>query len=325
MCTKSRSLTFCILIVVRQNLLLSLSFKDSAAPTRRNRMAAKCDAVIGNVVMLVAAESNVQKSAMRCPSCLALVDSGNRFCGQCGTRLTDAPVVANGLTGAERRQVTVMFYDLVGSTALATHADPEDFREAIAGFHRVVAAAVEPFGAFVGAHVGDGGIIYFGYPKAQEDAAERAALAGLRLVEAVQGLVLPGGHPGAARVGIATGEGVVGRLEDGDAGNTAVGRVTSLAARLQAVARPGTVVVGDATRRLIGKLFRLDNLGTVEAKGFAGGVRAWRILGPGKRNRFDALHDSNVPLVGRALELARGTCDRRAGGWEIATRLGFHP
>ncbi|UAB79377.1 AAA family ATPase [Erythrobacter sp. SCSIO 43205] len=199
----------------------------------------------------------------------------------------------------ERRQITVLFYDLVGSTKLSTSVEPEDFREAISNFHNVASAAVQPFDAYVGAHVGDGGIIYFGYPVASEDAAECAVLSGLALIDAVSKITLPNGEKAKARVGIATGTSIVGRIEEGDTGNSAVGQVTSLAARLQSYAKANQCVIAERTRRLVGGLFQLEDLGIIDAKGFAENVRAFGVIARSQQDRFRALRGGNIPLIGR--------------------------
>jgi class 3 adenylate cyclase len=216
---------------------------------------------------------------MGCEKCEGERLKGHKFCSECGTRLVPAaPSPAEG-SRTERRQLTVLFYDMVGSTELSAALEPEDFRDAIANFHAVAAEAVSPYDAFIGAHVGDGGIIYFGYPVAREDAAECAVLSGLALIDAASRITLPNGKPARVRVGIATGTVVVGRIEDGDAGNSAVGQVTSLAARLQSGAQPNQCVISNRTQRLVGELFQTEALGMVDAKGFAGGVEAFAVLG----------------------------------------------
>lgn len=259
---------------------------------------------------------------MNCARCSATIAADSRFCAQCGARIA-APVPAAEIAAmgnaVERRQLTIMFYDLVGSTALAIRTDPEDFHDTIDRFHRAVVAAVEPYGARVGARVGDGGIVYFGYPLAQEDAAECAVLAGLAAVEAAAGVALPDGGRAQVRIGVATGHVVVGRLDEGNDGNAAVGRVTSLVARLQTVAPAGRVAIAEATRRLLGSLFTLDDMGVVEAKGFADPVRGWLVVGRATENRFAALGCGDTsPLIGREHERAR----LEAAWREVATSGG---
>ncbi|WP_152553503.1 ATP-binding protein [Erythrobacter longus] len=235
---------------------------------------------------------------MGCEQCDSESLKGHKFCSNCGTKLAAASA-QNSKPETERRQITVLFYDLVGSTQLSTSVEPEDFRDAIANFHNVASAAVRPFDAFVGAHVGDGGIIYFGYPVAREDAAECAILSGLALTEAVSQITLPNGEKAQARVGIATGTSIVGRIEEGDTGNSAVGKVTSLAARLQSYAKPGQCVIAERTRRLVGGLFKLEDLGIIEAKGFTDDVHAFGVVSRQETDRFRALRGSGPELIGR--------------------------
>jgi class 3 adenylate cyclase len=154
--------------------------------------------------------------------------------------------------GAERRQLTVMFCDLVGSTALSARLDPEDLREIIGAYHRCCANMVERNGGFVAKYMGDGVLAYFGYPRAHEHDAERAVQAGLALVEAAPKLVTAAGSPLHVRVGIATGVVVVGDLTgSGEAQERGVvGQTPNLAVRLQGIAEPGGVIIAEATRRL---------------------------------------------------------------------------
>jgi class 3 adenylate cyclase len=171
---------------------------------------------------------------------------------------------------AERRQVTVMFSDLVGSTALSARMDPEDLREVISGYQKCVADTVGRFGGFVAKYMGDGVLIYFGYPQAHEDDAERAVRAGLELVAKTHA-------PLQTRLGIGTGLVVVGDLiGSGSSQEQAiVGETPNLAARLQGVAEPNGVVIAESTRKLLGHLLDLDDLGARDLKGISGPVRAW--------------------------------------------------
>jgi class 3 adenylate cyclase/predicted ATPase len=206
---------------------------------------------------------------------------------------------------AERRQVTVMFSDLVGSTALSARMDPEDLREVISAYQKCVAETVRRFGGFVAKYMGDGVLVYFGYPQAHEDDAERAVRAGLELVAAVS--ALKAASPLQTRVGIATGVVVVGDLigagESQERG--IVGETPNLAARLQGIAEPNTVVIAESTRKLLGNLFELQDLGAQDLKGIAGLVRAWAALRTSSaEGRFEGLHASGLTaLVGRAEEL----------------------
>jgi len=171
---------------------------------------------------------------------------------------------------AERRQVTVLFSDLVGSTALSAHMDPEDLREVISAYQKCVGAVVRRFGGFVAKYLGDGVLVYFGYPEAHEDDAERAVRAGLELIAAVGALKTPASLQ--TRVGIATGLVVVGDLfGSGEAQEHGViGETPNLAARLQEVAEPNTVVIAASTRRLLGNLFELKDLIGGDLNGVAG-------------------------------------------------------
>ena len=206
---------------------------------------------------------------------------------------------------AERRQLTVMFTDLVGSTALSTKLDPEDLRSVIGGYHKCVAETVARFEGFVAKYMGDGVLIYFGYPQAHEDDAERAVRSGLALVEAVPKLATAG-SPLQLRIGIATGLVVVGDLVgSGEAQERGVlGETPNLAARLQATAVPGTIVIGSTTRRLLGGLFEYRDLGCVEMKGFATPVQVYQVLRPSAvESRFEAMRTTVTPLVGRNEEI----------------------
>jgi class 3 adenylate cyclase/predicted ATPase len=206
---------------------------------------------------------------------------------------------------AERRQVTVVFSDLVGSTALSARMDPEDLREVISAYQKCVAATVQRFGGYVAKFMGDGVLIFFGYPQAHEDDAERAVRAGLASVAAVG--VLKTHAALQTRVGIATGLVVVGDLiGSGEAQERGiVGETPNLAARMQSIAEPNAVVVADSTRKLLGSLFDLRDLGGQDLKGMGGPVRAWAALRPGSvESRFEAFHASGfTELVGREEEL----------------------
>src|SRR6202048_4078389 len=203
---------------------------------------------------------------------------------------------------AERRQLTVMFCDRVGSTALSPRFDPEDLREVIGAYHRAVAEIVAGFDGFVAKYMGDGVLIYFGYPRAHEDDAERAVRAGLGVIDGVGRLDVKSVKL-QARVGIATGLVVVGDLigEGSAQEQSVVGETTNLAARLQALAEPDAVVIAAGTRRLVGDLFEYRDLGAVDVKGIAAPVPAWQVLRPSVvASRFEALRGSALsPLIGR--------------------------
>jgi class 3 adenylate cyclase len=198
-----------------------------------------------------------------------------------------------------------MFSDLVGSTALSGRMDPEDLREVISAYQKCVAETVRRFAGFVAKYMGDGVLVYFGYPQAHEDDAERAVRAGLELIGVVSAL-MPNA-PLQTRVGIATGLVVVGDLiGSGEAQERGiVGETPNVAARLQGLAEPNSVVIAESTRKLLGNLFELEDLGARDLKGIAGSARAWAALRPsGVESRFEALHASGLTeLVGRGEEL----------------------
>ncbi|HEX7967454.1 MAG TPA: AAA family ATPase [Stellaceae bacterium] len=232
------------------------------------------------------------------------------FCGNCGAPLGGPPLADGADTtraaAAEHRQVTVLFCDLVDSTPLSRRLDPEDLREVIAAYQTSAADTVACFGGFVAQYIGDGVLAYFGYPHAHEDDAERAARTGLALVEAVTDVKTALEARLQVRIGIATGLVVVGDVLGGaGTGRGGVGEALNLAARLQAFAAPGTVVVCGRTRRLVGRHFEYDDLGRVELKGFSEPVQAYRILWTSNvRSRFTAQHERPLtPLVGREEEL----------------------
>jgi predicted ATPase/class 3 adenylate cyclase len=204
----------------------------------------------------------------------------------------------------ERRLLTVMFCDLVGSTPLSARLDPEDLREVIQAYQRAIAATVKRFAGFVAKYMGDGVLVYFGYPQANEHDVEQAVRAGLAIIEAVGGLTLA--EDVAVRVGIATGMVIVGDLiGEGSAQEQAVvGETPNLAARLQTLAEPGTVVIADETRRLIGGLFEANDLGPQALRGFGEGQRVWRVVRESREiDRFAALRSGRSRLIGRKEEL----------------------
>src|SRR4051812_40747587 len=206
---------------------------------------------------------------------------------------------------AERRPLSVMFCDLIGSTALSARLDPEDLREVIRSYQACVAATIQPFNGFIARYVGDGVLIYFGWPQAHETDAERAVRAGLAVAAAVsetQG----GGEPLQVRVGVATGLVVIGEpIGAGDSRQqTAVGETPNRAARLQSLAGPGQVLIDAATRRQIGDLFACRELGAVELKGLPAPVPAWQVVAENRAlGQFEALRSGLTPLVGREEEI----------------------
>jgi class 3 adenylate cyclase/tetratricopeptide (TPR) repeat protein len=206
---------------------------------------------------------------------------------------------------AERRQLTVMFCDLVGSTELSQTHDPEDLREVNRAYQIAAKAAVEKYDGYVARYMGDGVLAYFGYPQAHEDDAERAVQAGLELVASLPGLDTL--TTLAARVGIATGPVVVGDIiGDGASQESAVvGETPNLAARLQGIAEPNTVIISNSTHALLQDLFHCADLGAQRLKGFADEHRLWRVEGDrSSESRFEAMHSKTLTrFVGRASEL----------------------
>ncbi len=209
---------------------------------------------------------------------------------------------------AERRQVTVFFCDLVGSTALSGELDPEDMSRMIRLYQDTCAGIIARYDGFVAKFMGDGVLAYFGYPQAHEDAAERAVKAGIEIVAAVGGLVAPKGLPLQTRVGIATGVVVVGELIGAGTAQeqTIVGDTPNLAARLQSLAEPGSVLINATARQLVGELFEYQALGEQTLKGITQPVPVWRVLRErAGLSRFDAVRAaSSGTMVGREHELS---------------------
>jgi class 3 adenylate cyclase len=238
-------------------------------------------------------------------------------------------------TAAERRQLTVMFCDLVGSTALSGRLDPEEMQEVLRAYQNAVAGEILRFGGHVAKFMGDGVLAYFGWPRAHEDDAERAVRAGLTIADAVGQLSTPDGEPLAARVGIATGLVVVGELvgEGAAREEAAVGETPNLAARLQEAAAPSAVVIADSTRQLLGEIFDLRELGPTRLKGFAHSVSGFEVLGERPTDsRFEARRSGRPPpMIGRDQELAlvlerwrQAAGGRRRGPGDALGRRGRH-
>jgi class 3 adenylate cyclase/tetratricopeptide (TPR) repeat protein len=209
---------------------------------------------------------------------------------------------------AERRQLTVMFCDLVGSTLLSGRLDPEDLQGLVRSYHDAVAAAVSAYDGHMAQLLGDGCLVYFGYPRAHEDDAERALHAALNVLKAVACLRPEGGIELQTRIGIATGQVVVGEIGAGTAAaeQTASGETPNLAARLQSQAAPGEIVVSAETRRLAGASFEFESTGAVQLKGFTAPVEAWRVRGERSvASRFEAQHESElIEFIGRSSEVS---------------------
>jgi predicted ATPase/class 3 adenylate cyclase len=208
---------------------------------------------------------------------------------------------------AERRHLTVMFCDLVGSTALSARLDPEEMWRVIASYHACIGEVIGRYQGMIARYMGDGVLAYFGYPRAQEDDAEQAVRAALALVDAVANLRSNVDASLQARIGIATGTVIVTELliHETPAEQAVVGETPNLAARLQALAEPGTVLICPSTRRLTGGLFDYRDVGPVALKGWADPVLVWQVLGAsGVESRFEAMHKTKLPpLFGREEEI----------------------
>jgi class 3 adenylate cyclase len=216
----------------------------------------------------------------------------------------EADAAASG--AAERRQVTVLFCDLVGSTALSSAVDPEILSPLLRRYQDAAAGAIGRFGGFVAKFMGDGVLAYFGFPRAFEDAAERAVRAAIAILAEVGGVAGPDGAPLRARIGIATGLVVIGEIVGTGTAqeHSIVGETPNLAARLQALAVADSILVSEATRRLLGRLFELEALGEHEFRGFSRPVPAWRVhCEAPSESRFAAIRTGNLPLIGRAHEM----------------------
>lgn len=262
---------------------------------------------------------------MQCSQCQTENSEGHRFCSNCGAALTagkpePTPAAASHTAGeGERRQLTVMFSDLVGSTALSMQYDPEELREIIRAFQDACVTVVEHYDGFVAQHLGDGLMIYFGYPRAHEDDAARAVHAGLDIIAAVSALSRPDLQL-QVRVGIATGKVVVGDMISAGANTemVAVGQTPNLAARLQGMAQPNTVVISPHTYRLLGQRFECKDLGKHTLKGITDPVRVREVMKQcARQSRFAAAQGIAVmPLVGRQDEMAvlKDRCQRAKNG-----------
>ncbi len=215
------------------------------------------------------------------------------------------PAAASG-HHAERRQLTVMFCDLVGSTPLSRRLDPEQLRDILRRYHNAVSSAVIGYGGHVAKFLGDGVLAYFGWPRAYEDQAERAVRAALDAIAGVEALRIQGGEPLQTRIGIATGEVVVGDLlgDKISEKEAVVGETPNLAARLQGLANAGKIVIGTHTRSLLGTAFVFEDIGQFELKGFDEPVQAWRVVGEAEvESRFEAARGHELTeLIGREHE-----------------------
>jgi class 3 adenylate cyclase len=275
---------------------------------------------------------------MHCPSCKRRARSDSKFCAYCGTALNfacracghtnrcdanfctecgSAPDIqdsqpaakvapaptAEGPLPPERRQLTIVFCDMVGSSALSTRLDAEEQREVVSAFQGACASEIKRLDGMVAQYFGDGVLAYFGYPSAHEDDAERAVRASLAIIGSITALKPAENIQLQARIGIATGIVIVGDLTEGSVTqeHAAIGETTNLAARAQAVAEPGTVVICPKTHQLIGALFEYRDLGLTELKGFPNRVHLRRVLGASSlEDRFEARHTAGAPgMLGR--------------------------
>jgi class 3 adenylate cyclase len=247
-----------------------------------------------------------------CPQCGSSNEPGEDFCGECGTALGEAAPAAaadtapvTAFAGGERRHLTVLFCDLVGSTAIAAQLDPEDWRETVAGYQRAAAEAITGFGGHVAKYLGDGVMAFFGYPQAHDNDAERAARAGLAIIDSITKLNEHTARPKlSTRIGIHSGAVVVGV----GAGKEAdiFGDAPNVAARVQEAAGPDAVLITDFTHRLVAGLFVVEDRGAQVLKGIERPVQLYRIVRPsGVRGRLEAAAASRglTPFVGREDEL----------------------
>ncbi len=255
-----------------------------------------------------------------CASCGAALSPTAKFCPECAHSAGQVPTAASPVTAerrpatapeAERRQLTVMFCDLVGSTALSARLDPEDLRDVVRAYQAACAEVIARFDGHIAQYLGDGLLVYFGYPQAHEDDAARAVRAGLGIVEALARLSA-GADRLAVRVGIHTGPVVVGQVGGGGRHEQlALGETPNLAARLQALAEPNTVLIGERTHLLAGAVFAYDDLGPHALKGVSEPMRLFRVRHERTaESRFEATHRATLtPLAGSADPPSR----RRAG------------
>src|SRR5713226_1299498 len=247
-----------------------------------------------------------------CPKCGAPIQLGESFCGECGTALGEAapaaaadtaPVTASA--GGERRHLTLLFCDLVNSTSIAAQLDPEEWREIVADYHRAAAQAIERFGGHVAQYLGDGVMAYFGYPAAHDNDAERAARAGLAILDAISKFNEQATQPKlSARIGIDSGAVVVGDGSGKDA--DVFGDTPNIAARVQSAAEPGTVVITEGAHRLVSGLFVVEDRGAQTLKGIKRPIQLYRVIQPsGVRGRREAAAASRglTSFVGREEEL----------------------
>ena len=251
---------------------------------------------------------------MICPNCRLENPAGMRFCGGCGAPLQDpGAVTGNGPNAAHRRHMTVMFIDIVGSTPLAETLDPEDFREILAGYQQACARASDRFHGYIARYAGDGIVVYFGYPHAREDSAQCAVYAGLAVLDELEelniGLREVHGISLRVRIGVHTGIVVAGEMGVGETRErmAIVGETPHIAARLESIAAPQTVLISDDTRDLVEGYFVTESLGGQRLKGVSRPIEVHRVVrATGAVGRLEVVGERRLtPLVGRDHELAR--------------------
>src|SRR5262245_41737394 len=240
---------------------------------------------------------------LSCPSCGAPCETGMNFCGLCGARLAAAAPLEAEAAAGERRQLTVLFCDLVGSTPLSQQLDAEEWRDHIAQYQQAASGAVGRFGGHVARKLGDGLLIYFGWPTAREDDPERAVRAGLAIVDAMgplnATLAAADGPRLAVRIGLHTGPVVI--ADDGEV----FGETANVAARVQGAAEPDTVMITAATQSLVARMFVVEKLGPQELKGVREPMMLYRVVQPsGVRSRLAVATGRLTRFVGREIELA---------------------
>jgi class 3 adenylate cyclase len=246
---------------------------------------------------------------MRCPKCATEIPESVAFCNQCGTSLRDifpSPRAKIQSPAAERRRLSVMFCDLVGSTELAGRLDPEELHDLTRQYQRVCAEVTARHGGYVAQYLGDGLLVFFGYPIAHEDDARRAVRAALEILAAISGLSSRMDKMLQVRVAVHTGLAVVGRLGDGSDPDAMaiVGETPNIAARLQTIAEPGTVIIGAPTHRLVEGFFNCRSLGAHSLKGVVEPLELYSVLGESAiQSRFErAVATGLTPFVGREAE-----------------------
>lgn len=262
---------------------------------------------------------------MICIHCQTQNDNLAAVCVRCGAGFEGPRTGPAPAFYGERRQLTALFCDLIGSTGMASTLDPEDYHELIRAFAHCCRAVIERFGGHIAEFRGDGALVFYGYPQARGDEPERAVRTGLAIVDAVEKLVFPHGRQVRVRIGIATG--LMAIDVSASVEPIIVGEALNLAMRLQELAAPNTIVISDVTRQLTGSLFVLEDLGTRQLKGFSQPIPAFRVTGPNaSTSQFDALRLRGLTsFVGRRREmevLGRAWQRAKAGTGNVVTVCG---